>query len=190
MSNRSQTRSLLRQNRHPEGRPLSKEEREQLVQPFLPTPPGFSGSKERPGKVRRSSEEAPNQRTTRDGRKKWQRPRVRHVTGLLLQKTLFFLIQLIFSIYIHARQTCHAVLSQIFSILYYHHRSPELIQRDVRGLCRLPKHLSIIVDLDNGDGSQRHAEALSKLIDDVAEVCAWCTCAGIPMLSVYERTGE
>ena len=30
---------------------------------------------------------------------------------------------------------------------------------------------------------------LEALLDEVAEVAAWCACVGIPVLSVYERTG-
>ncbi len=29
-----------------------------------------------------------------------------------------------------------------------------------------------------------------KLLDAVAEISAWCVGAGIPMLGVYERTGD
>jgi hypothetical protein len=27
-------------------------------------------------------------------------------------------------------------------------------------------------------------------MDEVAEIAAWCACVGIPMLSVYEKTGS
>lgn len=60
-----------------------------------------------------------------------------------------------------------------------------LIQKDVKGLNRLPEHLSVILKLEGGKGGA----ALETLLDEVAEVCAWCACAGIPMLSIYERTG-
>lgn len=30
---------------------------------------------------------------------------------------------------------------------------------------------------------------LEVLVDEVAEIAAWCACVGIPMLSVYEKTG-
>lgn len=30
---------------------------------------------------------------------------------------------------------------------------------------------------------------LEALVDEVAEIAAWCACVGIPTLSVYERTG-
>ena len=38
-------------------------------------------------------------------------------------------------------------------------------------------------------GEDRGIVGLEALMDEVAEISAWCSCVGIPMLSVYERTG-
>ena len=43
----------------------------------------------------------------------------------------------------------------------------------------------MILDYDQND----RVGGLDTLIDDVAEIACWCASAGIPMLSVYERTG-
>jgi len=43
----------------------------------------------------------------------------------------------------------------------------------------------VILDYDQND----RVGGLDTLIDDVAEIACWCASAGIPMLSVYERTG-
>lgn len=96
------------------------------------------------------------------------------------------MVHTIFSVYIRFRQAYHAVKDRILAILYYHHRTPELIQKDVKGLSRLPQHLSVILkleDLGRGDAG------LEALVNEIAEIAAWCACVGIPMLSVYERTG-
>ena len=93
----------------------------------------------------------------------------------------------LFSLYIRLRQTYHVVLDRSFAILYYHHRAPELIRQDVQGLNRLPEHLSVILELKS---EERGQAGLEKLMDDVAEISTWCTCVGIPMLSVYEKTGK
>lgn len=80
----------------------------------------------------------------------------------------------------------HAVKDQIFAVLYYHHRTPELIQKDVKGLKRKPEHLSVVLKLED----EGHVGAgLEALVDEAAEIAAWCACAGIPMLSIYEPTG-
>lgn len=104
-----------------------------------------------------------------------------------LHAFLFAVIHTIFSIYIRFRQAYHAVRDRMTGVLYYHHRTPELIQKDVKGLKRLPEHLSIILKLEEGG---RGDAGIETLIDEVAEVSAWCACAGIPMLSIYEKTGK
>ena len=99
---------------------------------------------------------------------------------------LYAIVHTIFSVYIRFRQAYHAVKDRIFAILYYHHRTPELIQKDVKGLSRLPKHLSVILKLEDG---AKGGAGLETLVDEVAEISAWCACVGIPVLSVYEQSG-
>ncbi|KAI5809626.1 Decaprenyl diphosphate synthase-like protein [Peziza echinospora] len=94
-------------------------------------------------------------------------------------------IHLIFNTYLRIRYVYNTIVNRGYSILYYHHRTPQLIQKDVKQLGRLPNHLSVILDYDKGD----RVSGLDTLIDDVAEIACWCASAGIPMLSVYERTG-
>ena len=96
---------------------------------------------------------------------------------------------MLFSAYIRIRQTYHILLDRVFAILYYHHRAPELIQQDVRNLSRIPEHLSVILELKGEEGGTRGTAGLEVLMDEVAEISAWCSCVGIPMLSVYEKTG-
>jgi hypothetical protein len=57
----------------------------------------------------------------------------------------------------------------------------------VKGLSRLPKHLSVILSLE--DGGRGGAE-LERLVNEASEIAAWCASAGIPRLSIYERTGR
>ena len=97
---------------------------------------------------------------------------------------LYFIIQLIFGIYIRLRQIYDATIDRVIAILHYHHRTPEYIQKDVKNLGRLPEHLSVILQFRvEEDGG------LEALMDDVAELCAWSSAAGIPLLSVYEKSG-
>lgn len=164
-------------DKHPNGAPLSRQEREKLFRPYLPAP--------------RPRSRSPTQHTTLSTHPRHDRARplfshsIPDILVLLIHKFLFHLIQFVFSIYIRVRQTYHALNDRVFTILYYHHRTPDLIRKDVKGLGKLPKHLSVIVDLKAG-GSK---EAVRSLMSDVAELAAWCACAGIPMLSVYEKTG-
>lgn len=99
---------------------------------------------------------------------------------------VFTIIHAIFSIYIRTRQAYHAIIGRIFSIFYYHHRDPAMIQKDVKRLKKLPKVLSVILKLeDDGKGGAE----LERLVNEVAEISAWCASAGIPNLNIYERTG-
>jgi hypothetical protein len=84
------------------------------------------------------------------------------------------------------RNAYHAIVYRIYSVAYYHHRTPELIQRDVKGLSRIPKHLSVILKLD--EPSKGGAE-LETLVNEAADIAAWCASAGIAQLSIYEKTG-
>jgi len=71
-------------------------------------------------------------------------------------------------------------------VYYHHHRTPELISRDVKGLRRLPKHLSVILTLED---QRRSGGGMERLLNEVADVAAWSASAGIPQLSIYEKTG-
>jgi len=61
-----------------------------------------------------------------------------------------------------------------------------LIQKDVQALGRLPQHLSVILHMEN---EGRGSAALERLINEAADIAAWCASAGIPQLSIYEKTG-
>lgn len=71
-------------------------------------------------------------------------------------------------------------------MLYYHHRTPELIRRDVKPLSRVPAHLSVILELAPEGGKK---DALETILNDACELAAWSASAGIPTLSIYEKTG-
>jgi hypothetical protein len=134
------------------------------IQPYLPTPKKKSAA--RPEKRSRFG--------------------VRDFLRNQLHLLVYTIIHTIFSVYIKFRQAYHAVRDRIYSVLYYHHRTPELIERDVKGLSRLPKHLSVILSLED-DG--RGGAELERLVNEASEIAAWCASAGISRLSIYEKTG-
>lgn len=163
----SQETKIYRQDAQGKGGFLSPNQREDLLKPYLPAPPS-------------SKSPAPAPQT-----------RMLHPLRTILKQQLhllvFTMMHMLFSMYIRIRQTYHILLDRVFAILYYHHRAPELIRQDVRSLSRIPEHLSVILELR---GDERGTAGLEALMDEVAEISAWCSCAGIPMLSVYERTGR
>ena len=160
---------LFQQDTRESGGLLKTSEREKLLLPYLP------------------------QESEAQSRKK-HKP-IRSFLKAQLHFVIYTAIHLCFSLYIRTRRTIRAVLHRVSAILYYHHRTPELIRRDVRGLARLPQHLSVVLTLPSGNdprnlgGQDGGPEAVRALLDDVAELSAWCASAGIPLLSVYEATG-
>jgi dehydrodolichyl diphosphate syntase complex subunit NUS1 len=92
----------------------------------------------------------------------------------------------IFSLYIKLRQTWNVVGYQVSSVVKYHHGTPQYIKKDLLGLSKKPKHLSVILKLEENHRTKADVE---RLLDEVAEIATWCACAEIPMLSVYEKTG-
>jgi len=165
--------TVLQSDRDAHGRLLSVAERENLLKPYLPTRPQPQSQPARGN----------GKNALRFHHKQRVRPAIRHFIHYLL----FAAISLAFSIYVHARQTVHAVTDRVSAVLYYHHRTPELIKRDVKALRKVPNHLSIILTLAP-EGAKK--DRLEGLVNDVCEVAAWSAGAHIPMLSIYERTGE
>jgi len=153
-----------------DGRSLSASEREKMLAGYLP---------EEPVSRAQSPSRRPKTKRTTKG--------VQGFLRLSLHVLIFNIIHLVFSIYIRLRRAYRNVATRIQGVLYYHHRTPELIQRDVKDLEKTPKHLSIILDV--GKHGQDGA-AVEGLVNDVCECAAWSACAGIPMLSIYERTGK
>ena len=144
---------------------LSAPEREKLIERYLPSP---------------RIQDEPYKTSTRRRHKRRVRPFVKNK----LHAVIYLIIQLIFGIYIRLRQVYHSIFDRVLAILYYHHRTPDLIRKDVASLSRLPEHLSVILTLRVDDDG-----ALETLMDEVAELSAWCASTGIPLLSVYEKSG-
>ncbi|KAG9701550.1 Undecaprenyl diphosphate synthase, partial [Aureobasidium melanogenum] len=111
---------------------------------------------------------------------------LRQLIKAALHLLLYNLIHFAFSVYHRFRVAYHNLIDRVFAVLYYHHRTPEYIQKDVHRLKKLPKHLSIILELDDDTHDNSSLEAL---IHNVCEVAAWSACAGVPLLSIYEPTG-
>ena len=148
------------------GRTLSTSERERLLKPYLPSKPT------------KQSQPAPN----RFQHKKRVRPAIRH----LIHSLIFAIIHAFFSVYIRFRQAYHAVVHQALAVLYYHHRTPELIKRDMKNLTKVPNHLSVILQLQPEGGKK---DRLETLMNDACEIAAWTASAGVPVLSIYEKSG-
>ncbi|KAG6005646.1 hypothetical protein E4U54_000296 [Claviceps lovelessii] len=148
---------------------LSPKDRERIMRANLPSP-----------------SEIPTVACTNGQAQRRSRLGIRRFLKNQLFLLVFSLLHGLFSLYIRTRQAFHIVSYQISSILYYHHGTPEYIRRDVMRLDRRPGHLSAILQAEE---NQRPKADLDRLIEETAELAAWCASAEIPMLSVYEKTG-
>lgn len=148
------------------GSKLSPADREKILKPYLPDPADLL-----------------SRRRSQRRKKPLRRTPIRTFLRSQLHQLTYTLIHIFFGIAVRLLQTYHAVVDRIFAIVYHHHRTPELIRKDVKGLKRLPEHLSVILQLKKED------DALTVLMDEVAELTAWSACSGIPTLSLYEKSG-
>jgi dehydrodolichyl diphosphate syntase complex subunit NUS1 len=160
------------------GKQLTAKEREQLMKPYLPDeidqPPPYD------------SLPAPKSPKSPKGTQGKRRKSVfRHALHVLIYTIVSFL----FSVLFRFRRSWRLVKSKVVSLMKYHHRTPEFIQRDVKHLERLPKHISVILDFHDSDEDLGNA-GLEGLVNDVCEIAAWTASAGIPFLSIYEETGK
>lgn len=166
----SKDAELLREDARLRGKKLSAAERAKLVKPYLPSPSpaAAAASSRRPGSKKQKAKPKP----------------VRTFLKSQVHRVIYVIIHLVLGFYVRVSQTLSAVRDRILAITYHHHRTPELIKKDVKGLSRLPEHLSVLLKL------RKEEDALHTLMDEAAELAAWTTCAEIPVLSVYERTGK
>ncbi|KAJ5689803.1 hypothetical protein N7462_004195 [Penicillium macrosclerotiorum] len=166
-------REILRAELRSRGNNLNATDRENLLKPYLPDP------SELPGSTRRfRASTASSQR-----RSKPRKTPIRTFLKSQMHRLVYAVTHIVFGIVVRLLQAYHAVVDRIFAIVYHHHRTPELIRKDVRGLKRIPQHLSVILSLHTEE------DALAVLMDEVAELAAWSACAGISQLSIYEKTG-
>ncbi|KAL4802635.1 Decaprenyl diphosphate synthase-like protein [Aspergillus unguis] len=157
-------RELLRDNIRSRGAKLSAADRENIVKPYLPDP---SELPRRPSQRRKLPRKTP----------------IRTFIKSQVHLLTYAFLHLLYGITVRLAQTYHAIVDRILAIVYYHHRTPELIKKDVQSLDRLPEHLSVILSF------RKEEDALTALMDEVSELASWSVSAGIPVLSVYEKSG-
>jgi dehydrodolichyl diphosphate syntase complex subunit NUS1 len=163
---------------------LSATDRERLLRPYLPDPDSLSTRPSIHQHRKRPSTAARKKNATRTrNRTRTRTISIRAFLRSQLHQLVYALIHICLGFYVRLSQALAAVIDRIQAIVYYHHRTPELIQKDVRSLSRLPEHLSVILSLHRDD------DALQTLMDEVSELAAWTACAGIPTLSIYEKSG-
>ncbi|AOA61553.1 Putative prenyltransferase [Komagataella phaffii CBS 7435] len=74
-----------------------------------------------------------------------------------------------------------------FELAYNPSKSPSVISADISKLNKIPKRISVILNLKP---EETENGGISGLISDSSEVCAWVVASGIKYLSIYEYGGE
>jgi dehydrodolichyl diphosphate syntase complex subunit NUS1 len=163
------------------GKQLSVQEREELMKPFLPPAPIKTTS---PDRSSLKSPKSPQltQRTTSAPKPKPTPIRTS------LHVILHVVISFLFSIFFRFRRAWRLFSYKVRGVLRHHHHTPEWIVNDIKNVEQLPKHLSVVLEHREDDEDQGNA-GLEGLVQDVCEIAAWTASAGIPLLSIYERTG-
>jgi len=175
-------------NQSLDGRTLTPTERERELQGLLPKDApstAISSTSLTPYSSRESS--ARRQPVTKMPEPQTRRKPIRDAAKRIVHLVLYTIIITVFGVLIRLRIAFHAVIDRFYALLYHHHRTPDLIRKDVAKLKKVPQHLSVILRLNQEEDKSTR---VSKLLDDVAEITAWCASAGIPVLSIYEQTGS
>lgn len=169
-------RRLYREDEKANHRLLNDDQRQRLLDEYMPPPPPTSTVGK--NKVTKAWDtKSQNARNSHLG--------VRRFLKSQLHLLIFTLLHSFFSLYVKTRQTWNKVCYRVSSIISYHHRTPELIENDVRSLRQKPEHLSAVLNMHE----DARATELERLVNEAADIAVWTACAGIPMLSIYERSG-
>ena len=161
-----------------DGKRLTPQQREALLKPRLPPAPVSAP----PSAARKTSTRPPPRKTRLN---KLKTGPIRNVLHFVIYQVVAF----IFSVFFRFRRSWRLCWYKVRSVMGHHHRSPEWIINDVRNTEQLPKHLSVVLDYSEDDDDQGNA-GLEGLLNDVCEIAAWSASAGIPLVSIYERTGS
>ncbi|KAG4303704.1 hypothetical protein PCK1_000222 [Pneumocystis canis] len=102
---------------------------------------------------------------------------------IFFYKMVLIFLQTMFTIWSRLYMLCFKINEYIFAIRKYHHRTPQIIKRDVGRLKKIPNHLAIILEYKKDGG-------MELLIHQVAELSCWCVSSGIKILTIYEKEGR
>lgn len=113
-----------------------------------------------------------------------RQPFIQHAVNICLFTIICGIFQFCFLFQCTLDRACFRILSLIHG--YGKPFSRGQVSADVKGLSKLPNHLSVILSLDKLGSPEAGAR---RLVAEAAELVAWCAEANISMLSVYEKTG-
>lgn len=104
---------------------------------------------------------------------------------LLVFQTALDALYLGLSVYSLALLIFHRLQILWLKIGQNNNPKPQLINKDISSLPKIPRHVASLLNLkENQKGG-----GLDTLLEQVGELASWCSGAGIPALTIYERQG-
>lgn len=97
----------------------------------------------------------------------------------------FELLYLVVSFYEFLKLSYHLLHLRWLNLTFRSKRTPELVSKDVSSLPKIPRHIAAILQLKE----DKVGGGLDGLLEESAQLAAWCMGAGIPALTIYERHG-
>jgi hypothetical protein len=102
---------------------------------------------------------------------------------------VLWILQVVASLYLSIVAVKRRAVNTVWELWYNWHAwvwwGRWMIQRDIVGLHKVPRHLAVILDKRK---ARREYDA-DETVRRVAELAAWCACSGIYILTIYEPTG-
>ncbi|KOH00187.1 ditrans,polycis-polyprenyl diphosphate synthase [Saccharomyces eubayanus] len=104
----------------------------------------------------------------------------------IFYKFLLVMLYICFGLFRYGQYQYNKMKLRIFSIIYNHAYTPQLIRQDVVSLKKIPKRLAAILEIkpvgDVGGG-------VTGLLNDASEIVCWTVSAGIKHLVLYDYDG-
>ncbi|KAK9455188.1 Decaprenyl diphosphate synthase-like protein [Dipodascopsis uninucleata] len=100
--------------------------------------------------------------------------------------SLLVFFHIIVSLYIMVSRQYYRIKNTGLALVYHHHRTPQLICQDIKGLAKAPNHVAVVLNLkENEEGG-----GVEGLMANIGDIASWSIGAGVKQLTVYERTGK
>jgi dehydrodolichyl diphosphate syntase complex subunit NUS1 len=102
---------------------------------------------------------------------------------------LLWILHLITALYLWIAAIKHRSKNFVWGLWYDWHAWPifqdYMIKRDIAILQKIPRHVAVIL----GQKKAKREYDADESVRRAVEVTRWCAAAGIPIVTVYERTG-
>ncbi|KAK9473533.1 Decaprenyl diphosphate synthase-like protein [Dipodascopsis tothii] len=100
--------------------------------------------------------------------------------------TILILFHIVLALYTIFSKHYNLAKNYTMAVAYHHHRTPQLIKNDLKGLSKTPKHVGVVLQYKESE----EGGGIEGLIEHIAEIASWSLGASVTTLTIYERTGK